>query len=466
MLSLRALPALLGALSVALPGAALPAADPPAQLDTAAERLAAYVRIDTSNPPGNEAAAAELLASIFHRRGLATTRYVSPSGRTSLAARLAATGTAPEAAPVLVLMHHLDVVPAGAGWSAPPFAAEVRDGRLWGRGAIDAKSLGIAQLEAFLAAAELPVRRRELVYLAVADEEAGGTQGTKWLLERHPELFARVEAVLNEGGQNRTVLGRTLFWGIEVTQKRPLWLELEARGRGGHGSALNVESAAHRLIAALARALAAPPGWRISPAARAHFEALAAFDPQARSLAAGFERLFGPEGPTRDLLPGMAGYFLDTLQVTRLEASERINVVAPAARAWLDVRLLPDTDAEGYLRALRERLGGDIEVRVLLDAPAVAPAPTDTPLYAELAAALGDGRAPVVPVFIAGVTDSRWLRERGIAAYGVQPFELEWPELGTVHGPDERMPLTVFERGVERMTRVVRALVAPEAAAR
>jgi len=442
----------------ALALAAVPAVATPPVPTPETALLAEYVRLDTSNPPGNERPAAELLARRLRDAGLATELFVTASGRASLAARLPA---ARPGAPVVVLLHHLDVVPSGEGWRESPFSGEIRDGRLHGRGAIDDKSLGVAQLAAFLAAREVPDRARELLYLAVADEEAGGLEGVRHLLERQPELFERVEAVLNEGGQNRTVLGRTLFWGIEVTQKRPLWLEIRARGKPGHAAGVNVESAAHRLIAALARAVEAPPRWRVSPAARGYFGALAAFDPQARALAADLDGAIRPEGPSRALMPGMAGFFLDTFQVTRLEAAPRINVVAAEARAWADVRLLPDTDERAYLDELRARLGAGVEVEVLLAAPPVAPSPSDTPLFATLAGALGGG-GRVVPAFIAGVTDSRWFRERGIPAYGVSPFELEAADLATVHGPDERIPLAVFERGVERMKAIVRALVAPQ----
>lgn len=429
---------------------------PATAISPEAELLADYVRLDTSNPPGGERPAAELLARKLREAGVATELYASPAGRFSLAARLPASRPG---APVVVLLHHLDVVPPGEGWSGPPFAGEVRDGKLWGRGTIDDKSLGVAQLAAFLDARAVPDRRRELLLLAVADEEAGGGEGTRALLDRHPELFDRVEAVLNEGGQNRTVLGRTLFWGIEVAQKRPLWLRIQAQGRPGHASAVNLESAAHRLIRALARAVAAPPRWRVSPAARAYFGALAAFDPQARALAADLDAAIRPAGPTRALMPGMAGYFLDTFQVTRLAASDRINVIAGEASAEVDVRLLPDTDAAAYLETLRGLLGADATVEVALEAPVVAASPSDTPLFAELARALG-GRTPVVPAFIAGVTDSRYFRQRGVAAYGLSPFELEVGELTSVHGPDERIPLAVFDQGVERMKRIVRALVA------
>jgi acetylornithine deacetylase/succinyl-diaminopimelate desuccinylase-like protein len=442
-------------LALALAASALIGAAPPGSRE--AGWLGGYLRIDTTNPPGGEAAAAAYLAELLDAEGFATERYATPDGRVSLVARLPA--TEPDA-PWVVLLHHLDVVPAGEGWSAPPFAGEIRDGALWGRGAIDAKGLGIAELAGFLAAAREPVRRRGLLFVAVADEEAGGGAGTAFLFERHPEIFDRVEAVLGEGGINRTVLGRTLFWGIEVAQKRPLWLDVVARGRAGHASSLNPDSAAHRLIRGLARALEAPLVWKVTPAARAYLEAVGRFDPQAAAVVADLDRIAASGEPAPSILPGMAGLFLDTLQVTRLEGSDRINVVAGEARASIDARLLPDTDAEAWLATLRERLGDQLEVTVRLSAPPSPPSPTGTALWSELAAALGDG-APVVPVFIAGITDARYFRERGIAAYGLSPFELENALVRSVHGPDERIPLDVLDAGVAKMTRIARALVAP-----
>ncbi len=440
-----------------LPAVADPA--PAAQLSREAAWLADYLRIDTTNPPGNEARAAEFLAGILRSHGVATERVATPSGRTSLLARLPATD--PDA-PNIVLLHHLDVVPAGADWTMPPFGGEVRDGALWGRGAIDCKGLGIAELAAFLDAAKMPHRRRGLILLAVADEEAGGGDGTAFLLAHHPELLGRVAAVIGEGGVNRTVLGRTLFWGVEVAQKRALWLDVTAHGRAGHASSLNPDSAAHRLIRGLARALEAPMAWKVTPAARRFFDALGRFDPQSRAVARDLDAIAASGAPTGSILPGMAGLFLDTLQVTRLEASDRINVVAGEARATIDARLLPDTDETAYLAALRQRLGPDLEVSVRLSSPPSEPSPASGEIWNELAAALSDG-APVVPVFIAGITDSRYFRERDIPAYGISPFELENPLVRTVHGPDERIPLDVFDAGVARMIGIARALVAPPA---
>ena len=428
------------------------------ELSREAEWLAGYLRIDTTNPPGREAEAAAYLAEILNRAGVATERYATPNGRTSLVARLPATVPG---APWLVLVHHLDVVPAGSeGWQRPPFAGELDQGELVGRGAVDCKSLGIAHLAAILDAARLPARRRGVLLLAVADEENGGAEGMGWLIERHPELLEGVEAALGEGGLNRTILGRTYFWGIETAEKRAYWLELVASGRAGHGSSLNPESAAHQLVRALGRVIDRPPRWQLQAPVRAFLAELERIDPQMRGRAGPVDEAIGPDGPAPWLPPGLWGLTLDTVQVTALEAGDRPNVVAGEARARLDVRLLPETDAEAYLAELAQLLGSGIEMRVELATPAVPASSVESPVWRELAAALAD-EAPAVPAMIPGITDARFLRARGIPAYGFSPFELEPEYLRRVHAPDERIPLASFDDGVERMVRVVRALVAP-----
>ncbi len=176
---------------------------------------------------------------------------MTPKGRVNLYARLSA--AAPVGGP-LVLLHHMDVVPPGDGWTRLPFAAEIDDGRIWGRGAIDAKSLGISHLAAMVALQrERTALERDVIFLAVADEETGGAEGTQWLLKEHADLFAEAAFVLNEGGSNRVAGDRLFWWGIEVAQKRPLWLRVTTQGRGGHGSTYNPGSATHQLVASLSK---------------------------------------------------------------------------------------------------------------------------------------------------------------------------------------------------------------------
>jgi len=424
---------------------------------SALERLRDYVRIDTTNPPGNEAVAAEFLAGVLHDAGVASERHVSPAGRVTLLARLPA--TVPDA-PAVALVHHSDVVPAGTGWRGEPFAAVTTDGLLVGRGAIDAKSLGIAHLEAFLAARDLPVRNRELVFLALADEESGGGEGMAWLRRARPELFDRVELALGEGGLNRTVLGRTFFWGLEVAQKRAYWLELVTSGRGSHGSSYNPDSAAHELVRGLAAVVDRPRRWRVAAPAREFLRALIAVEPPLQAAGADADAILIDGEPAPWFPLGYSALLLDTAQVTTLDADVQPNVVAPEARARLDVRLLPDTDAEAWLAELDEVLGRTVRRRTLLATPPSAPSPASGDDWERIRSVLLP-EAPVLPVMIAGITDSRFFRELGITAYGLSPFAVDGLYMRRVHGPDEAIPLDAFDRGVERMKRIVRALLEP-----
>ena len=414
--------------------------------------LQGYVRLDTRNPPGNEVRGAAYLARILHREGIATRLIFSAEGRASLYARLE--GQRRDGA--LLLLHHLDVVEPGPGWKGEPFSSELHDSSLWGRGAVDVKSLGVAQLAAFVDLKRRGVRlARDVILLAVADEESGGGQGTGWLLDHHPELFTGLGAVLNEGGANRTVNGRLLWWGVETAQKRPLWLRITAAGRGGHASGLNPYSATHELILALARLIQLPPRFRVTQAARDYLGAIASFSPPAsRRAFADLDAYIGPDGPRGPMLPGLANLFLDTAQVTVISAGDRINVTPDQASAQIDVRMLPETDNEELLAHLRDALGPQMRCAVVLTSPPCSSSPADGEPFATFRAVLGT-EAPVVPAFIASFTDSRYFRERGIPAYGLSPFALEGEVLRGIHGPNEHLPLVEFERGVERMRRLV-----------
>lgn len=451
----RALTAVLLALAF-LPAAAQ-TPQPPA-LSEPARWLQAYLRIDTTNPPGREHLAAGYLAGILRREGIPVHFARTPEGRTSLWARLSSPHSNGKA---VLLLHHMDVVAPGPGWTTKPFSGDVRDGRLWGRGALDDKSLGIAQLAAFvdLKRRRIPIER-DVIYLAVPDEESGGLRGTGWLLENRPELFAGVEAVLGEGGRAQTAGSKLLWWGIEVAQKRPLWVEVSTSGRGGHASGLNPESATHQLIQGLARVLQRPVTWRVTPAARDYLQAIAPLhNDHWKRVLSDIDRVIRPEGPAEFLLPGMANLFVDTVQVTVLQGSQRINVVPQQASARIDIRLLPDTDADAFLAGLERTLGKEFRVKVLVTSPPAPASPASGRLYEGFRTVLGQD-APVVPTFVPGFTDSRFFRERRIPAYGVTPFSLPGSELGGIHGPDERIPLAELDRGVERMRRIVAAYAA------
>jgi acetylornithine deacetylase/succinyl-diaminopimelate desuccinylase-like protein len=442
-----------------------PAAAAPV-LSEAAGWLQQYLRIDTTNPPGNEERAAAFLAGILRREGIPARILTTPTGRANLYARLSSPKSGGRA---LLLLHHMDVVPAGPGWTAEPFGGQVRDGSLWGRGALDDKSLGIAQVAALVdlnrdlkRGLERGLDRRpaalerDVVLLAVADEENGGLQGTARLFAQYPELFRGVEAVIGEGGRSQVGPGgKLLWWGVEVAQKRPLWLEVSTSGRGGHGSGLNPGSASHQLIQGLARLLAAPPLWRVSPPVRDYCRAMVPLqNPYWRRIFSNIDTVITPNGPKEFLLPGMANLFIDTVQVTVLRGGERINVIPETASAQLDIRLLPDTDSAAFLAKVKSLLGPGFTVKVLVTSPPAAPSPASGRFWEALKGALGR-EGPLVPTFIPGFTDSRFFRERGIPAYGVSPFKLASEDSRGIHGPDERIPVAELDRGVERMRRVL-----------
>jgi acetylornithine deacetylase/succinyl-diaminopimelate desuccinylase-like protein len=433
-----------------------------AGLSEAARWLQDYLRIDTSNPPGNEQRAVAYLSAILQKEGIPVREIRTPQGRANLWARLSSPRSGGRA---VVLLHHMDVVPPGPGWTVQPFSGQVKDGLLWGRGAIDDKSLGIAYLAAL---ADLKRRRvpleRDVIFLAVADEESGGLQGTGWLLAEHPELFQGVEAVLGEGGRSQVSGSRLLWWGIEVAQKRPLWLEVSATGRGGHGSGLNPESANHTLIQGLARLLAQPVRWRVTAPARDYVRAIAPLHGQPlRRILSDIDKTVTESGPKEFLLPGMANLFIDTVQVTVLSGGSRINVIPSRAFALLDIRLLPDTNADAFLAEVRKALGAECGVKVLVTAPPAAPSPASGRMYAALRKVLG-AEAPVVPTFVPGFTDSRFFRERRIPAYGLSPFALGGEDTRGIHNPDERIPLAELDRGVARMRRILAAYAGVPAA--
>nr|XP_061813417.1 aminoacylase-1B-like [Nerophis lumbriciformis] len=421
--------------SVAAPASAEEALVP---ADQALRWLREYVQIDTTNPPGNEHPAAEYLAAVLAAEGIESQLLTSPGGRTSLYARVTA-GRSNGGA--LLLMHHLDVVPASAGWSQPAFSGRLHQGQIWGRGALDSKSLGIAQLVALIRAHRVAeTLERDLVLLAVADEEAGGAEGAGFLLQQHGELLGQIAGVLNEGGSNRVVGNRLAFWGIEVTQKRPLWLRVSVEGRGGHASGFFPDSPLHRLLEGLARLATRPPRPRANPAAGDYLAGLARLEnAPPEHLYFNLDQAIDGQSAA-GLPPGVMSYFLDSLQVTTVAGGESVNAVASRASATLDIRLLPDTDGDAYLAELREQLGEDVEVEVLLSAPPAPASPTSGEVFEALRRSL----------------------ERGIPAYGFSPFALPSGKRYGIHGTDEHLPRAAFLRGVETLWRVVKTCIGAE----
>ena len=422
----------------------------------AARLLRDYIRIDTSSPPGNETRGAEWLASKLDSAGIPRQLLGSDASRKSLYARL----DSGRDAPALVLMHHIDVVPADEKeWSVDPFGAELRNGYIFGRGAIDAKSLGIAHLLGFLHLAErVEALERDVILLAVADEESGGTAGAGELLERHPELFADVGFVLNEGGGNQVVVDEVIYWGIEVDQKVPLWVEVVATGAGGHGSLMNEDSSILQLLRVLDRVRRIEPRRVVTPSVQAYFESIAGVKKgrKGKVLSDVAPHLLSPELPA--LLPeAYLGLLQDTWTISVLDAGERVNVVPNRARAEIDIRLTPGSDAGAALARLKELAEGDAEVNVILQGSSAPASPVETPLWDALSSVISAAspEATIGPMVSLGATDSRYFRERGIVAYGFSPYKINYYDGASVHGSDERIRLAFLNEGVELMKAVL-----------
>jgi len=424
------------------------------------ETLRSYLRLDTSNPPGNELRGALLLKGLIEREGIAVELFEPEPGRANLYARLRGRGGEPG----LVLHHHIDVVPASPqGWKRPPFAGAVyNDLQLYGRGVLDTKGLGIAQLEAFLA-----LKRsgrplvRDVVYLATADEETGGRLGLAAVLEKRPGWLAGVGEAFGEGGDVETIVDKVRWFGIEVQQKGALWLRLEAGGAGGHSASADMVGPAARVARAASRLAVMARPVRVEPVLERQLTALARVRPPA--LAAALRRVAtdakrDPAGLAASLTPWQQLLVRDTVSVTRLGAdSELVNVHPTRAWAEVDVRLLPSTSPEEFLREATKAIDDPaVRIATLLHAKGGSASP-ESGLYTAARRVLEE-RFPgvvVAPVLGPGLSENRVFRAHGIRAYGLFPFRLNYYDAAGIHSTNERMRIDWFEEGVETVKRIV-----------
>jgi acetylornithine deacetylase/succinyl-diaminopimelate desuccinylase-like protein len=426
--------------------------------ESALARLQGYIEVDTINPPGNESRGVRYLAAILDEAGIDYETAESAPGRGNLWARLEGGDE-----PALVLLHHIDVVPASPEfWTTDPLKAEIRDGKLYGRGTLDTKALGIAHLEAFLALHASGAKlKRDVIFMATADEEAGGMYGAGWIVDNRPEAFAGAGFLLNEGGMGQTAKGHISF-GIEVAQKRPYWLRLTASGVPGHGSRPLPESATSRLIAALGRLQAAPFEPRIVAPVRSMFQAMSPHaEPEWQDALLNIdETIKDPKllAKMQATLPGLHALTRNTCSLTMLAGSQKINVVPPTASAELDCRILPDQDAPEFLQQIT-RIVNDENIsieKILLFGPAISS--SDTGLFRDIEEVTTRyyPQAGILPAVVGGFTDSHFFRDLGITSYGYGPFVLEPATAGTFHGNNEHIPVDTFEQGVQMMIEIVR----------
>lgn len=422
--------------------------------DQVIERLQEYLRIDTVNPPGNEHRGVKYLGKLLEEAGIPYETAESAPGRGNIWARLEGGDE-----PALVLLHHIDVVPFDETyWDYPALSGQIDEGYIYGRGAIDTKGLGMAQLQAFIALKESgkPLNR-DVIYMATADEEAGGLFGAGWLLENRPEIFEGVGFLLNEGGSG-TMLHEDAAFNIEVTQKVPLWLRLTATDVPGHGSSPRVTSSVKRILRAGQRISDTKFDRRVIPEVQTYFAALAPYqEGERQQMMADISRALDNEGFMLALQldePWRAALLGNTCSLTTLEGSNKINVVPPTAALELDCRLLPDQNPDEFVEKLKTIINDDqIEItRILSFTPASSE--TDTPLFEAIEATVSMNfeNAVIIPSVSTGFTDSHFFRDNGIVSYGFAPFFFLPGERTGVHGNNERISIANLERGVKVLT--------------
>lgn len=409
------------------------------------------IRLDSSNPTSNERQAAEYVAGTLAEVGLEPTILESEPGRASVVARIE--GTDPSRGGLLI-HGHLDVVPADAAdWQVDPFSGEIRDGCVWGRGAVDMKDMDamtLAVLRQRLREGRRPPR--DLVVAFVADEEAGGAYGARWLARTHPELFEGcTEAISEVGGFSLTVNDDLRLYLIETAQKGMAWIRLTATGQAGHGSMLNEDNAVTALCEAVARLGRHTFPVHLTPTVRTFLAEV--------TDALGIELdLSNPERAVAQLGPiaRMVGATLrNTANPTQLDAGYKVNVIPQTATAYIDGRFLPGYQ-EAFERELDAVLGPTVQ-REYVHHDIALETGFDGELVDAMAAALKaeDNGARPVPYCLSGGTDAKSFSTLGIRCFGFSPLRLP-PDLdftAMFHGVDERVPIESLRFGVRVLDR-------------
>ncbi len=410
-----------------------------------------YLRIDTTNPPGDELAAARMLKDKFLADGVPATVWEPAPGRGVIAARLHGIGRHTKS---IVLLSHMDVVPANAKeWRVPPFSAQIKNGEIWGRGALDDKGPGVIELMAMLAIKRAGILLdRDIVFIATGDEEVGGRMGAGWTVAHEASVFADAGYLLNEGGAIERRPNGKRYFAVSIAEKTPLWLRVTATGPAGHAAVPPGETAVTRLVRALDRLDSWRAPLRLVDPVRDYFRAIAQLDggpAQYRNLA---RALRDPEFARKFTAAARHNAMVrDTFIPTVLAASDKTNVIAPAADAEIDGRLLPGDNPDTAQAEVRKALGDpQLKMDVLLNFPAVS-SPRKSRMMTALGALAAREDATLVPTMIAGFTDSHYFREKGIDCYGFIPIEVPPAAMRGVHGVNERIPVKELGAGIRRM---------------
>jgi acetylornithine deacetylase/succinyl-diaminopimelate desuccinylase-like protein len=427
-----------------------------------------YLQIDTTNPPGNEARSAAFFQQRFDQEGIENRVFDYSPTHSNIWARLP--HTTAEAKRPIILLNHMDVVTSDAShWTQPVFSAAIVDGSVYGRGAQDMKSEGVAHLMVMvmLKREKVPLDR-DVIFLAVSDEEVDGS-GSDWMIANQRDLLGNAEFLINEGGENLLHDGKVQYMGVDVGEKTTFWLHVTAHGRPGHGSRPNPDSAPNRLVRALDRIIAYRTPLKVLPVVDEFLRELTPTQSPERAKYYRNATQAINDKKFQELLESdesLNYLFRNTIQLTMLGGAQQTNVIPPDAWANIDVRMLPGEDPKQFLESIR-RVVSDIHVAVEPQNKEFRVAnysPTNTALYEafrQVSAHYFPG-APVLPRLTSGYNECQRYRPLGIHAYGFNPYTATAEESNTEHGNDERIRVEEVQRGFRVLYDVVTSVGASQ----
>ena len=425
--------------------------------------LVDLIKINTSNPPGNENLAAIYVSGLLQKEGIKAELLDVGPGRSAVVARLRSS-VVPDPSKALLLVAHLDVVPVEkARWTVDPFSGVVKDGYMYGRGAIDDKGMLAANLAVFIGLKRTNAHlNRDVIFLATADEEGSGDASIRMLIAKYWDKFAAGFAI-NEGGNVFTKNGKVQYIGVQASEKVSVNVALIARGTSGHASQPTKDNPVVHLAAAIAKIGTYSAPVHFTAIVRRYFEGIAPLEDDEigkwiRSMDTP-DRGEHAQRVVSDASPLWNSMMRDTIAPTILSAGVANNVIPAEARANLNVRLLPGDSINTLLNDLN-KLVNDPAVRLEVQPNAGLAAPPsslESDLYSLICrvASREFGGAPALPFQSTWLTDSAQLRLHNVQAYGLVPFPLSQEDLRRMHGDDERIPMASFDKGVDVLTKIV-----------
>jgi acetylornithine deacetylase/succinyl-diaminopimelate desuccinylase-like protein len=440
----------------------------PLQLTAEAQTwLTDLIRINTTNPPGNEQEAAKYIQNVLQKENIAAEILEMKPGRGIVIARLQA-GPLPDSSKALLLVAHLDVVGVDrAKWSVDPFAATQKDGYIWGRGAIDDKGMVAANLAAFIGLKRSGTRlTRDVIFLADDDEEQGGEASIKGVIDRYWDKIACGFA-LNEGGNVIMQNGKVQYVGIQTSEKVAYNVTMTATGTSGHASVPQRDNAVVHLAAAVQKVGTLETPLHLLTMTRRYFEQLASVEDDdiakwIRALGSS-DRADLAALRLAQMNPVWNSMLRDTIAPTELNAGVRANVVPPQASANLNIRLLPGNSIQDVIAEMQKAVNDpQIKFTVEPDAGPSAPSSSITTELYQTIERLAPKQFPgavVVPYLSTWYTDSSYLRAHNVQSYGLVPFPLSEADLLRMHGDDERIPIESFRTGVDFLYKAVHEFV-------